>query len=128
MPYILLNYYSDETREQACRPEMYSETAEELHKEIHEFVESGHVPFIQANIVETKYHADIETITAWMTNPEEPLHVATETYKRDWQPLIFDLIFKTDPDPEEPEIDDSVGEAVDDSHGASELPDFGENL
>ena len=57
MPYILLNYYSDETREQACRPEMYSETAEGMHKEIRDFVEEGHASFI----VE-KYRGDKNTM------------------------------------------------------------------
>lgn len=128
MPYILLNYYSNETREQACRPEMRSKTAEDLHKEILEVIEDGHAPFIQANIEQIEYHTDIKMIAKWMASPGYPLRVVTEIYKRDWQPLIFELIFETNSDPEEPEIDDSVGEAVDDSHGASELPKFGENL
>ena len=128
MPYILLNYYANETRKEACRPEMHSKTAEEMHKEIRDFVESGHVPFIQSKIEDIYYHSSIKAIAAWMANPEQPLHVVTETYKQDWDPLIFDLIFETNPDPEEPETNDSVGEAVDDSHGVSELPDFGEIL
>ena len=50
MPYILLNYYENEERETACRPQMKSETAEELHAETIKFIKDGHHPYIMSLI------------------------------------------------------------------------------
>ena len=92
MPYVLLNYYENEGREIACRPVMDSETAEELHTEIIKFIKNGQHPYIMSLIQKIEYHVDAQQIAQWMKNPKFPLHVATESYKRNKEPLIFDLI------------------------------------
>ena len=92
MPYVLLNYYKGEGRDTACRPLMVSETAEKLNLEIIHFIKDGHNPFIVSLIQKTEYHVDAQQIEEWMKNPKPPLHVATETYKRNQEPLIFELI------------------------------------
>ena len=92
MPYVLLNYYKGEGRDTACRPIMDSETAEELHAEIIQFIKNGQHPYIMSLIQKIEYHLDTEQIAKWMKNPKPPLHVATETYKRNQEPLIFELI------------------------------------
>ena len=92
MPYVLLNYYKGEGRDTACRPLMVSETAEKLNLEIIHFIKDGHNPFIVSLIQKIEYHLDTEQIAEWMKNPKSPLLVATETYKRNKEPLIFELI------------------------------------
>ena len=91
MPYVLLNYYKGEGRETACRPAMKSDTAEELHAEIIRFIKDGHNPFIISLLQKTEYHVGTEQVIAWMKNPQSPLHIATETYKWNQKPLIFEL-------------------------------------
>ena len=94
MPYVLLNYYKGEGRDTACRPLMVSETAEKLNLEIIHFIKDGHNPFIVTEPYpkNKEYHLDAEQIAEWMKNPKSPLLVATETYKRNKEPLIFELI------------------------------------
>jgi len=89
--YILLNYHQGNGRQKACTPEMQSTIPGDLLKEIKDFVEDGHSEYIKEIIVKTEYHVDLQKLTEWMYNPNEPLHVATETYT-EWEPIIFELI------------------------------------
>ena len=91
MTYYLLNYYKDEKRESASNLEMKAKTATELLTEIVGFVEDGHSPYILKFIENTVYHIGIKEIAEWMKNPKTPLHIATETYRGSWKPLIFEL-------------------------------------
>ena len=94
--YTLLNFYIGSKRSLACKPEMKSTTPQELMNEIKEFIEDGHSEYILEKLEKTEYHIDLETLTEWMKNGTEPLHVVTETSKNNyWKPLAFKLIRTT---------------------------------
>lgn len=89
--YTLHNYFQDEGPETACVPKMKETTPNELLEEIREFIGDGHSDFIMDQFEKLEYHTDLEGLTEWMKNPTQPLHIATETYKK-WSPLIFELV------------------------------------
>jgi len=89
--YTLLNYSQGSGRQKACLPEMRSTIPGDLLKEIKDFVEDGHSEHIKEILVKTEYHIDLQNLTEWMSNPNEPLHIVTETYT-EWEPIIFELI------------------------------------
>lgn len=93
--YTLLNYYESEMYD-ACKPTMKSTDPDELMKEIRYFIQDGHGDFIVENLKSTVMHVNIDHLRDWMDNPSGYLHVATETYHREWKNLHFSLVLTED--------------------------------